>query len=567
MLVCFVSSDDKIIFFFVCDPILPFRKKKDFNSNDKKRSNDTSSLFRQTRRASVLLRLAEYKMKDIIWISAHITSSKTRQSLVEFPGVFLPSFQPILQILQKMSRTLNLSFAKIIASDSQTYAVVIKPSTYSTKNGFNFSLDVLAGASLTLKPEQSFDYAKLKEESTLDEAQQFAVIQALNNGLTLIQGPSDTGKSYRGVAIIKALLCNLDAADLGLIICVCYTNHALDQLLEYLVKEGEMQIIRLGSRSKSDLLENLNLHHVARKAVFTKTEKHDKWKHNQDIGKTLREIEDILSGLNNPNSWTNIQFHFMRTHNRHFNELFEKKVDEEGFQEVKGRKFRIVESWLRETPKKLVSNRSVAQLSAISLKEMSISERGTIHQHWIEQRRAQFTNDLIQTLNSFHNSKSALNKCHSELHLRCLRKTHIIGVTTSELTKNIELLQRVEAKVMLCEKAEKVLKTHTFIAFLSEIEHAILIDDHEQLRPQINNYELQHDNPRNKKYFFNISLFERLIKPQMRNLQVPLITLKIQRRMHPSISELIKIPLYSSLKDYPTMLKYPKVDEMRNRLY
>lgn len=120
---------------------------------------------------------------------------------------------------------------------------------------------------------------------------------------------------------------------------------------------------------------------------------------------------------------------------------------------------------------------------------------------------------------------------------------------------------------MLCEEAGEVLEAHTLTAFLPGVEHAILIGGHEQLRPQINNYELQHDNPRGKRYSLDISLFERLVKPQIRNFQVPLSTLKIQRRMHPSISELIRVPLYPSLEDYPTVLKYPEVDGMRNRLY
>jgi hypothetical protein len=57
-----------------------------------------------------------------------------------------------------------------------------------------------------------------------------------------------------GVAIIKALLHNRKAANLGPIIYVCYTNLALDQSLEHLVKDGVRQVIRVGSRSKSDLL-------------------------------------------------------------------------------------------------------------------------------------------------------------------------------------------------------------------------------------------------------------------------------------------------------------------------
>src|SRR5450432_1308074 len=110
----------------------------------------------------------------------------------------------------------------------------------------------------------------------------------------------------------------------------------------------------------------------------------------------------------------------MRTYNRHFKELFRKGVDEEGFQEVKGRKFRVVESWLRGALKKLASNRPVAQLSTISLREISTAERSALHKHWIEQRSAQLTNDLIHALDSYCGSRSALDRCHSELDLRCV---------------------------------------------------------------------------------------------------------------------------------------------------
>ena len=284
---------------------------------------------------------------------------------------------------------------------------------------------------------------------------------------------------------------------------------------------------------------------------------------SRDIGDTVREIEDILSGLNNPKSWTNIQTYLRMAHNCHFNELFGKGVDEQGFQEVKGKKYRVIESWLKGAPKKLVSNRPVAELTAISLRKMSTSERRTIYEHWVNQQTSQLSNTLIQMLGSYNDSKSALDKCHSELDLRCLQEAHIIGVTTSGLARNIELLQRVGAKVMLCEEAGEVLEAHTLTAFLPGVEHVILIGDHEQLRPQINNFELQHDNPRGKKYSLDISLFERLVKPQAGTFQVPLSTLKTQRRMHPSISELVRVPLYPDLQDHPSVLEYPEVDGMR----
>lgn len=105
----------------------------------------------------------------------------------------------------------------------------------------------------------------------------------------------------------------------------------------------------------------------------TKIEKRGKWAHNQDIGRILQETEDTLLGLNDPESWTNIQTHLMEAHIRHFKEMFGKGVDEGGFQEIKGKKFSVVDSWLRGAPKKLISDRPVAQLLDISLREMSAS--------------------------------------------------------------------------------------------------------------------------------------------------------------------------------------------------
>jgi hypothetical protein len=55
---------------------------------------------------------------------------------------------------------------------------------------------------------------------------------------------------------------------------VCYTNHALDQLLEDLLDNGiTSQIIRVGSQSKSKRLQPLNLRNVVRGVEKTRMEK------------------------------------------------------------------------------------------------------------------------------------------------------------------------------------------------------------------------------------------------------------------------------------------------------
>ncbi|KAH8811111.1 hypothetical protein F5884DRAFT_876247 [Xylogone sp. PMI_703] len=560
-LLCFISSIGKIIFFTVCDPSPSFSRKgtKSETSSENAEPPYIPSLFEDPKRATVLLSMAEYKSDDAFWIYTHLgTHVKSHQSLVEFPGILLPSFQPTLQALQKMSRTLNLPFAEVVAPHSPSEdTITIKPPAYTIRHGFKYNLDVLVGEPLSLEPGRAFDFKKLAERSTLDRGQQTAVVQSLSSRLALIQGPPGTGKSYTGVAIIKSLLANRKAAKLGPIICVCYTNHALDQLLEHLVKDGVEQVIRIGSRSKSELLQKLNLSYVSKEMVQTKTEKHDIWKHNMDIDKRITELESSLAGLNSPWSWNNIRRYLEKTNPTHLSELF-LRLQDDGWQQQQGRKNKVLENWLRGAPKMFVSNRPVPELLSQSLHQMSSTERRAIHEYWIQQQITDLSFELTDGLGEFYASKSALEKCHHELDVRCLREAHIIGVTTSGLARNIEVLRRTQAKVMLCEEAGEVLEAHTLTAFLPGIEH---------LRPQTNNHELRHDNPKGKRYSLDISLFERLVQPLEGNVKVPFTTLNVQRRMHPSIAEPVRVPLYPELQDHSSVSEYPEVVGMKHRLY
>jgi len=49
------------------------------------------------------------------------------------------------------------------------------------------------------------------------------------------------------------------------ILCVCYTNHALDQFLEHLMDTGEKDIVRMGGRSKSEKLQGYQLSELAKR--------------------------------------------------------------------------------------------------------------------------------------------------------------------------------------------------------------------------------------------------------------------------------------------------------------
>ena len=89
----------------------------------------------------------------------------------------------------------------------------------------------------------------------------------------------------------------------------------------------------------------------------------------------------------------------------------------------------------------------------------------------------------------------------------------------------------------------------------SKIEHLILIGDHEQLRPNINKYELS------MKYNLNISMFERLVNNNFEN-----VMLKNQRRMRPEISEIVR-QIYPALQDDPSVRLFPDIRGLNKRNY
>ena len=88
----------------------------------------------------------------------------------------------------------------------------------------------------------------------LDESQLHAIKHCLLNKIALIQGPPGTGKTH-----ITSILTNIFRENLkndSKILIVCFTNHALDQFLENIIKENETDVLRVGGRCKNEKIIN-----------------------------------------------------------------------------------------------------------------------------------------------------------------------------------------------------------------------------------------------------------------------------------------------------------------------
>ena len=97
-------------------------------------------------------------------------------------------------------------------------------------------------------------------ELKLDFSQFRAFKSALTREFVVVQGPPGTGKTFLGLKVATVLLKNApiwNASGVPMLV-VCYTNHALDQFLEGLVQITD-KIVRVGGRSKSEVLESLTL--------------------------------------------------------------------------------------------------------------------------------------------------------------------------------------------------------------------------------------------------------------------------------------------------------------------
>ncbi|KAG1721719.1 AAA domain-containing protein [Suillus paluster] len=118
----------------------------------------------------------------------------------------------------------------------------------------------------------------------------------------------------------------------------------------------------------------------------------------------------------------------------------------------------------------------------------------------------------------------------------------IIGCTTTGAAKFAQDIRGAKPDVLLVEEAGEILESHVLTAMGESTSQMILIGDHKQLRPKVNNYKLTVE--KGDGFELNRSLFERLV---LRGF--PHETLTAQHRMRPEISAFIRKLTYPDLTD------------------
>ena len=118
-----------------------------------------------------------------------------------------------------------------------------------------------------------------------------------------------------------------------------------------------------------------------------------------------------------------------------------------------------------------------------------------------------------------------------------LKSMKVVGMTITGASINADLLAAMKPSIVIVEEAAEVLEPQILAALGNWVEHLIMIGDHKQLRPQVENYKIAKD------YHLDISMMERLI-----NNKIPYCSLTIQNRMRPEIAALL-LDIYPGLKN------------------
>ncbi|KAL8365909.1 hypothetical protein RB595_004608 [Gaeumannomyces hyphopodioides] len=543
---------------------------------------EDDNLVSDAHRGTISTRLATPERKDLELLTC-IYHHKINGILIDLPDLIPATFKPILENLQNMMLS-TLPFRTWIIPDlasTRSPPGVIPPPRYARRAGFAFHLDSILqdrDGSLTLPATVSKGdttlLSRLVAETGLDRGQAAALIAALTTEYALLQGPPGTGKSYLGVKLLQVLLACKQSADLGPIVVICYTNHALDQFLEHLRAVGINGIIRIGGRSRSKDLDDCNLAEVSRRTPKCRSEGQILGKAYSELDEQRRSLGLRLAGLDalrkGPSSRLLKRF-LERNHARIHTQFF--PDDQEGFVTVGD----PISVWLgkRWGPSSVATSaaateelrENLGRRATRDVNSLSRSERLLLCQSWLDEIRMEQTDSLYEEIRHTEAQRSHIDAVHNEVNRRVLLSANVIGITTTGLAKDVATLRHLRAKVVICEEAAEVLEPHLISALMPGVEHLIQIGDHQQLRPQIACRDLSMEAPSGELYQLDRSQFERLAVGQPGLPPFPVAQLNVQRRMRPQISQLIRQTMYPRLEDHDSVKHLPNVVGMRNNVF
>ena len=445
-------------------------------------------------------------------------------------------------------------------------------------------------------------------QSDLDQSQTAALRRILTKKLAIIQGPPGTGKTYVSTQALRVMLANMKKEDPPIII-TCQTNHALDQLLRHVAKFEE-NFIRMGSRSKDrDVVKKRTLYEVrnsessnalagsvgpgAKKkmkdlekdivAILSplKTDEKALLDHRllEQLGLlTSKQADSLEAGasqwvqatLSNPNQaarspltvWLGRSVEIVQRPGEsqdfgfdleeadlEYEQLMEIEAEnfareDEEFDGLIGNIYTVADHFTGRKPQGVNTTKVTSCLKEQDMWKVPENIRGAVYRHLQDEAKKCIRDKLRGKVKAYDTQARLRSIGNWEKDETILRKQKIIGLTTTGFSKYRGLVSAIQPRVVLIEEAAETLEAPVISTCLPSLQQLILVGDHQQLRPHCN--VSAHEG---KPYYFNISLFERMVKSR-----VDYDTLRKQRRMIPEIRRLLT-PIYrDQIQDHASVL-------------
>ena len=370
-----------------------------------------------------------------------------------------------------------------------------------------------------------------------------------------------TGKSFIGALLAKSF--HLHTREK--ILVLCYTNHALDQFLEDFLDIGipPENIVRLGAKS-TERTASLNLYQQnasVRRSQAAWTVIHLQEAEADEIHQKLQVEMDTYR--NHVIRWSDIMAHLeFSDGDTRFFDAFEITESDDDMTRVGRDGKGIGPGYLYDRWSKGL-DAGIFEAEKLPIYGDIWNMTHTIRETYIKQWRHIITLDQLDKIMGL---KRRLDTCIAQLqeafnekNTSILRQKRVIGCTTTAAAKYSRDLQNAAPGVILVEEAGEILEAHILTAMSSATRQMVLIGDHKQLRPKVNNYELTV--AKGSGYDLDRSLFERLVIAGY-----PHTTLIKQHRMAPPISSLVRRLTYPDLEDAAKTAEHAYPRGLRDRV-
>ena len=289
-----------------------------------------------------------------------------------------------------------------------------------------------------------------------------------------------TGKSFIGTLIAKALYLSKT------ILVVCYTNHALDDILEGLLDIGipSDAMLRLGGKSTARM-EPLLLRNQPRGVARTR----DQWtiidECKQSVEALHRKLEDAFDRYKSFKLRLSDVLDYLEFEHPVFYTAF--KVpgpeDEDGMVTVGRGGQKIAPDYLlfrwKGGKNAGIYSRDTPESEEIKeIWDMDYNTRGQHFQKWVDALVQESIEALATAASEYNACLERLMRAQNTSLLSQLLGKRILGCTTTAAAKYGDEIRTFNPDVLLVEEAGEILESHILTALGPETSQLILIGDH-----------------------------------------------------------------------------------------